>query len=159
MLSLETHWQHLLKDTLPDLAYYVQSLSEEHCLMTLQLSYASFCVAGAEVSKRSAHTACRPGASLIRPQAVYSEQMVFARCLLQADHPASCFLNVLPPALFPFCKSQGSRFPPCYRRRKESSERLSDSAMVTEQPARTWRFPGKKPPESFKLLKTMVDTL
>lgn len=86
MLRLRTHWQLLLKATLLDLVYCAPSLSEEHCLVTLQVSDVTMCAARTEASKHSADIACRPGASPLDSQAVYIEQVASTHCLLRANH-------------------------------------------------------------------------
>lgn len=102
VLRLGTHWQPLLKASLPDLVCCVPSLSKEHCLVTLQFSDVTVCAALTEASKHSADIACRPGASPLSSQAVYIAQMASTHCLLRANHPASCFGMYSLLFLFPF---------------------------------------------------------
>lgn len=104
MLRLGTHWQPLLKATLPDLVYCAPSLFEEHCLVTLQFSDVTVCAALTEASKHSADIAYRPGASQ------------FSGCVCRADGihslltpgqpPASCFGMYSLPFYFHLITSQ-----------------------------------------------------
>lgn len=68
MLRLGNSGQTLLKDRV----YRAPSLSEDHCLVTLQVSD-GVCAAQTEASKHSADIACRPESSPLGSQAVYIE--------------------------------------------------------------------------------------